>query len=127
MAEPSYAIAKAVKAAMDAIPGVKAYPRVPEGAKLPYLEIGQDQIVGEDDAGAFFRAYVEVSVFAATTAEMKTLVGKVYAALYRDLTLDGFGCHEHHYDGMIPRSINTDNEKIEQGVMTFEYLVQAQP
>lgn len=125
MAEPSYAIALAVKTALDTIPGVKSYARVPPKTALPYIERGQDQVIGEDDAGSFFRAYVEVSVFAATTAEMKTIVGKVYAELFKNLTLDGFACHEFHYDGMVPRQIKTDGEQIEQGIMTFEYLIQA--
>lgn len=127
MTEPSYAIAIAVKTALDTIPGVKSYSRVPSKTALPYIERGQDQVIGEDDAGNFFRAYVEVSVFAATTADMKKLVGEVHTALNKNLTLKDFTCHEFHYDGMTPRSIKTDGEQIEQGIMSFEYLVQAQP
>lgn len=127
MAEPSYAIAKAVDAALAAITGLTVYTRIPPKTPLPYVEIGNDQIIGEDDAGAFFRAYVEVSVYAATTGEMKAIAGKVFEALNRNLTLDGFTCHEFHYDGMVPRREIQGQDVIEQGVMTFEYLVQTLP
>lgn len=127
MAEPSYAIAKAVDAALAAVSGLKVYTRIPPKTPLPYVEIGHDLIIGEDDAGSFFRAYVEVSVYAATTGEMKTMAGKVFEVLNRNLTLDGFACHEFHYDGLIPRREIQATDVIEQGVMTFEYLVQALP
>lgn len=127
MTEPSLAIAKAINAALTAVSGLKVYTRIPPKTPLPYCEIGNDQIIGEDDAGSFFRAYVEVSVYAATTAEMKTIAGEVFTALNRNLTLDGFTCHEFHYDGLVPRKEIQGSDVVEQGVMTFEYLVQTLP
>lgn len=127
MAEPSLAIAKAVDGALGAIHGLAVYTRIPPKTPLPYVEIGQNQIIGEDDAGSFFRAYVEVSVYAATTAEMKAIAGQVFSALNVNLTLDGFTCHEFHYDGLNPHREMQGSDVIEQGIMTFEYLVQTLP
>lgn len=124
MTDPSYAIQKAVNAALTAIPGLKVYTRVPAGAKLPYVEIGGDQILGDDDAGSFFTAYVEVRSYAKTTGEVKTIAGKVYAALNGNLDLDGFTCHEFHFESTTYRTEVNGSDEVEQAITTFEYGVQ---
>jgi hypothetical protein len=127
MNEPSKPLAKAVRAAIiaaNAIPATKVMTRIPAGTSLPYVEVGHDQIVGEDDAGAFFRAYVEVQAFAATTDAVKTLVSAIYDALYVDLEMEGFSCHEHHYDGTLFNPVPSADDKVERAVMSFEYLIQ---
>jgi len=129
MAEPSLEIQKWVYARLvaAAIPGVlaKVYPRVPAGAALPYLEIGNDQIIGDDEAGNFFECHVEVSAFAATTTEAKTIAGLVYAALNVAPTLTGFTCHEWHYTSTLYRSEIDGSDEFEQAIIEFEYHVQA--
>lgn len=127
MSDPSYAIQKAVFAVTSSIPGVKVYTRVPAGATLPYVEIGGDQILGDDDAGDFFTAFVEVRSYAKTTTDVKTLAGKVYAALNGNLTLDGFTCHEFHFESTIYRTEVTGADVVEQAITSFEYGVQRLP
>lgn len=128
MTEPSYALQKAVYDALIAasIPevGAKVFHTIPSQTALPYIETGHNQIIGEDDAGSFFRAFVEVVVFAKSAPKRDLIVSAVHTALDRILTLDGFSMHEHHYDGSTPITEVVGSDIIEQSTVRFEYLIQ---
>lgn len=111
------------------IPGVmtKVFHRVPANTALPYVEIGHDQVMGDDTAGVFFDCYVEVSVFAKTMPEMKAIADRVHTALDRAPTLEGFTCHEWHFTGLRSVTQKYGSDIIEQGVVEFEYSIQRLP
>lgn len=128
MAEPSFALQKAVYEALIAanISGVtsKVYHRVPPTAALPYIEIGHDTIVGDDDAGDYFDCYVEVQAFAGSMAILKPIVAAIYQALFLDLDLEGFTTHEFHHEGTRYQTEQASNEQIENAIIEFHYKVQ---
>ena len=112
-----------------AIPGLgdRVFSRVPAQTALPYAEIGHDTILGNDDAGDFYDCTVEVSVFAATMAEMKTLAAHVEATLSRPPVLDSYSCHEWHFEGLRSVTQKYGSDLIEQGILEFQYMVQRRP
>ncbi|MGU3456571.1 hypothetical protein ACLBV5_09680 [Brevundimonas sp. M1A4_2e] len=135
MAEPSLALATAVRSALTSanIFGIaatkpneasKIMTRIPQGTKLPYLEIGDNQIVGRDDFGEAFECNVEVRAHAATTKELHVIAGAVYAALNRLLPVEGFVTHEVHYGGLLPMTETIGSTITETAVITFEYLIE---
>lgn len=128
MSEPSYAIQKAVFDALIAANisgiGAKVYSRVPATAALPYLEIGNDQIIGDDGSGDYFDCYVEVQAFAKSKAELKHIVAAIYAALFTGLTLVGFTAHEFHHNSTRHLTEESGSDLIENAIMEFEYKVQ---
>ena len=128
MAEPTLALAEAVKIALTEanlpLIGTKIMTRIPQGTKLPYLEVGDNQIVGRDDFGEAFECTVEVRAHAANTKDRGIIAGAVYAALNRRLPVEGFVTHEVHYVGLIPISETVGSTQTETAVISFEYLIE---
>ena len=129
MAEPSLALATAVRSALTSANiihvGKKLYTRIPTKTPLPYLEIGDNQITGRDDFGEAFECAVEVRAHAATTMELHQIAQGIYAALNRLLPVEGFVTHEVHYQGLIPITETIGSTITETAVVTFEYLIEA--
>lgn len=140
MSDPSYALQKAV---YDALTGsselvafigtvkvgtintAKVFHRVPDGTPLPYVHIGQDQIIADEDSlGVFSDCYATIHVFSATMPELKQIVGKVRAALAVDLPLVGFNVQMGRLVDVIYRTDEDGNSQIEHAVMTFNYIAQ---
>lgn len=121
---PNAALAVAVFTAMKTIQNAAVHTSIPAGTPLPFFEIGNNQLVGEDDAGDFYRAYVEVTAYAKTSGETKIMAGQAMSALKRNLTLDGFTCHEHRFDNSIDRTERVGSDVIHSCIVTFEYLLQ---
>lgn len=128
MTDPSYALQKAVFDALIAsnAVGSKVYHRVPAGTALPYIFIGQDQIIpDEDSAGEFSDCYATIHVFAETMPALKLIVGAVRNALARDLPLIGFNVQLGRLDNVTYRTDTDGEEQIEHAIMTFAYTAQA--
>jgi hypothetical protein len=124
MADPSYALQKAVFEALDAIeavPSGRVLHRVPDGTPLPFIHIGDDEIFAEYEAGEFSECIVTVHAFEDTKPKLKLIVAKVREALDAQLVLDGFGCHEWEF--ILVRYM-TDDGVTEHAVIEFRYLVQ---
>lgn len=131
MAEPSFALQKAVYLALisPSISGVgtKVFHRIPAGTALPYLEIGHDTIIGDDEAGDFFDVTVEVQAFARSMADLKPIVAAIYAALFRNLTLEGFTSHEFHHVSTRYATQQSGSDLIEVAIIEFDYSLQTSP
>lgn len=125
MISPALALHKAVYATLNgALSGVGIYDNVPPKAALPYVTYGDNQIMGDEDRGGdFWRASVEVRVYAKGSTEAATITDQVFAALHRDLDLDP--------------PLTCDMAEVEQcrtwhegsgvftGMIVIEYLIQA--
>ncbi|HEY0011558.1 MAG TPA: DUF3168 domain-containing protein [Allosphingosinicella sp.] len=127
MSDPSYAIQKAVYDALIAAGAAnsRVYHRVPDGAPLPYVHIGQDQIFAAYEAGEFSECHVVVHGFAETMPGLKLLVGTIRDALDKPLTLVGFDCHEATYEST--RYMTDSSGLTEHAVVEFVYMVQPKP
>ena len=94
MSDPSLGLQKAIFAALSASAGVTAagsppigsriYDKVPKDPVFPYLVIGDDQIIGDDDGcGENSEAFVRIHVWSRAVGfpEVKTIAGAVRAAI----------------------------------------------
>lgn len=105
--------------------GNKVYSMIPTGAVLPWLYIGDDTIMGDDNAGAFFDCEVVVQVSAASRKQLKEIQSAVVSTLTVNLTLPSFGCHEARYVHSIPATEKNTNEIIYHSMIAFNYVLQA--
>jgi hypothetical protein len=133
MLEPSLAIQDAVYAALASVnaAGGRIFLRIPPKTPLPYIEFGQDQVFGaQDQGGDMFEANVDVSAFAANMDDLKTVVGAIFAGLYRAIPAEGFNTFEFHYDGTRYLKEYDDTGArgtVEQAVCSFRYMVERKP
>lgn len=77
-----------------------------------------------------FEVNVEVSAFAATMDDLKTVVNAIYSGLYAPLDIVGFKTFEFHYEGT--RYLKEFDETgapgtVEQAMCSFRYLVERLP
>lgn len=123
MIDPSHALQKAVYEALIAsgVASGRVFSRVPDKTPLPFVYIGQDQIIGRDDAADFSECFVTVDAYAATLPELKLMVGTIRQALHKQIELDGFTCCEWHFDSI--RYIASVDESTEHAVIELSYLV----
>jgi len=132
-AEPSLAIQYAVETALinaDVAAG-RVYLRVPARTPLPYVEFGQDHVIGaHDEGGDMFEADIEVTAYAATMDDLKAVVGDIFTALFRPIPTEGFNVFEFRYDGTYyrPALDNTSSTgTAEEGTISFSYMLERKP
>ncbi len=131
--EPSLSIQDAVYSALAAVnaAGGRIFLRIPPKTPLPYIEFGQDHVLGaQDEGGDMFEVNVEVTAFAATMDEAKALANVIFGALYRPIEIVGFKAFEYHYEGTrIFKEFDNTGARgtVEQATCSFRYLVERQP
>lgn len=98
MSDPSLALQSALVTTLKASGGVgtaaRVYDTVPEGAVFPYVQIGDDQIIGDDvDCAELSEVFTRIHVWSRAVGfpETKTIAGAIRARLRAvPLTLTGF-------------------------------------
>ena len=125
MISPALALNRAVYTALNgSLANVGIYDAVPPKAPLPYVTYGDNQIMGDEDRGGdFWRASVEVRVYAKGSTEAATITNQVFAVLHRDLDLDPpLSC-----DQVEVEQCRTwyEGSGIFTGMIVLEYLIQA--
>lgn len=134
-ADPSHNLQKAVYAALTSAPVLPKVPlatdtrtmvwpvfhRVPENQPVPFVVIGDDQILADYDAADFSECHVIVHVFASSMPELKLIVAKVRAALDQHIEIEGFDTAEAQF--MSTRYMTDPDGATEHAVIEFQYLV----
>lgn len=126
MSDPSFNLQKAVFDALSsaALGTTNIFHTVPANTSLPWVVIGDDQVLSDYEAGDFFECFVTVHVFGKKPS-FKNIAMKVRLALDALLTVEDFDIHEAWFEG-----VNYLTEKDGQtghAILTFRYLAQAQP
>lgn len=131
--EPSLSIQDAVYSALAAVDaaGGRIFLRVPAKTPLPYIEFGQDHVLGaQEEGGDMFEVNVEVSAFAGDMDSLKAVVNAIFGALYRPIEIVGFKAFEFHYEGTRFHKEYDDTGATgttEQADCSFRYMVERQP
>ena len=122
--DPAYPLQKAVYETLTAydLGTDHVWHTVPDGARLPWIVIGDDQIISDYDSGDFHECHVTVHVFAENKFMAKQLGGKVCEALDGPLTIDGFSCHEAWKESA--QYFTDPDGQTGHGVLVFQYTVQ---
>ena len=129
MADPALALQKAVRdalrnsAPLTALIGTRVYDRVPQGTAFPFVQIGEDFLLGDDTYGDFTEATVTVHVYsrAVGKVEAKTIAGVIRDVLAVQLRVAGFQTVEWRF--LSTRSIPDRDGLTEHLVMEFEYYL----
>lgn len=133
MFEPSLSIQDAVYSALAAVNAAsgRIFLRVPAKTPLPYIEFGQDHIMGaQDQGGDFFEVVVTVSSFAENLDDLKNVVNLVYSALDTRVEIVGFKTATHTYEGTMYHKEYDETGApgiVEQADSTFRYIVERLP
>lgn len=129
MSFPALHLQKAVRDALvNLLPGVKVYDAVPENAPMPFIHVGDDHILGDDQFGQWFDCTVNIHIFARDKnspgkVRLKQITDAVYAALNVQLAVAGFDCSTSRPFSDVT-FITESDEVTEHAIMTFEYLLQ---
>ena len=108
MSDPSLALQSAIVAALKdsneltGLVGERVYDRVPEAARFPYINYGEDQVIEADADGGDclmpgFEVFITIHVWsrAVGRAEAKRIGGAARTALHgAALSVSGFALHE---------------------------------
>jgi len=122
--DPAYALQKAVYQAIIATGAVdgRVYSEVPAQAVKPFVQIGDDFIVSNREAGEFHVCTAVVNVVAASKGKAKEIAGIIRAALEAPIEIDGFMVCEYEMPSSIYR---IDNDCMTaQASLEFDYLLQ---
>lgn len=118
---------KADEAVLAALGGANAsrriYDEVPPKYVLPYIMLGEVQIVDDTNCGPAWEVFVTTHVWSEAVGfpEVKRIGGAVGAALDAQLTLDGFICTEWQFR---TRSYNREGDGLtKHGVIVHRYLI----
>jgi hypothetical protein len=125
--DPSYPLQRAVyeRLMTSSLGTDHVYDSVPQGTPLPWVIIGNDQILSAyEEGGAFHECFVTVDVFG-TKPDFKILAAKVRIALDFPLVIEGFLTAEAFYEGV--RYLTDGDGKTGHAVLTFRYLVEEDP
>jgi len=121
MRDPSLPLQKAVFAALTGAGFDCVYHTVPPQTALPWVVIGEDQILAENESAEMYECFVTVSAFDQKPGH-KALAAKVTAALDQQLALDGFRTEEYWHEET--RYLTEKDNQIGHAVIEFRYLVQ---
>jgi hypothetical protein len=129
-ADPSLPLQKAVNAklvgaaAVTALVGDRIYDRVPAKPTFPFIHLGDDQIIGDDEWGENSDCYVNVHVYSRGVGkvEVKTIAAAVRAALDTRLIVSGFLCGEYQYEET--KYITQADGLTEHAIIEFYYSLQ---
>ncbi len=123
MTDPSYALQKGIYDTLTAaaIGTDNIFHTVAQGTALPWVIIGDDQILSDYEAGPFSECFATIHVYGAKP-DFKEIAMKVRVALDAPLTLDGFTIMEVWFEQT--NYITEIDKQIGHAVMTFRYLIQ---
>lgn len=105
---------------------LRIYDDVPSGAKLPYITVGDDDIVDEaTTCSKLYEANVTVHVWSEDVGkpEAKTLGSYVRQALDTEITVAGYVVQSGYFVTAVYRP--GDTPKKTEGVLAFTYLIDA--
>lgn len=133
MSDPSFAVQKAIFAALGPYGtnasalkstslGCKVLDYLPDNEAMPYVTIGEDQVIGERVLNTpWSDVHVTVHVWsqAKGAVEIKGLAAQVRSALDRELSLDGHTCYVGRHVST-QTMVEADN-CIRHAVIMFEY------
>lgn len=121
MRDPSLPLQKAVFAALTGAGLDCVYHTVPPKTPLPWVVIGEDQVLAENESAEMYECFVTVSAFA-VKPEHKALAATICAALDQMLDLDGFRTEEVWHEET--RYLTEKDNQIGHANIEFRYLVQ---
>lgn len=119
MADPSIELQTTVFAALSSIGSV--FDNVPDDTPLPYIQIGDDIMTGDDRVGDWTDTTVTVHVFGSTNKTVKTMVGQARDALMIEIEMPSFSVVEYHLDSV---RYYRDEGKVSHGILSVNYLIQ---
>lgn len=101
----------------------RVFDRVPKGAVLPYIQIGEIQIVDDSDCIAAWEAYVTTHIWSEKPGkkEAQALGKLVGPALNVELTIPGFVCTVFEFRDT--RYLADPDGLTTHGVLTHRYLI----
>ncbi|WP_334185087.1 DUF3168 domain-containing protein [Novosphingobium sp.] len=121
MKDPSFPLQKAVLAALTNAGLENVFYTVPTKTSLPWVVIGDDQILAENESAEMYECFATVSVFA-RKPNHKVLAAKVTAALDQKLVLEGFQTEEFWHEET--RYFTEKDNQIGHASIEFRYLLQ---
>jgi hypothetical protein len=100
MSDPAYALQQFVYELLGAsgVADGKVFERVPEGTTMPYVQIGDDVIVADYEAGDNSECTVLVNVIASDKMQLKQLVAVVRENLDQRIEVEGFQTLDYGFD-----------------------------
>lgn len=122
--DPAFALQKAIYMAIVATGAVedRVYSEVPHNSVKPYIQIGDDFIMSNREAGEFHDATAVVNIVGSSKREVKMIAGMIRAALEAELEIEGFIVHGFE---MSSANYRMDNDALTaQATLEFDYLLQ---
>ncbi len=112
-------------ATVGALVGDRIFDAIPNGAAMPYVELGEVQAIDEDiGCGQWLETFVDLHVWsqAVGTPEAHRIIAAVRAALRGDLTLDtntASGAVLHTFEHQSTRVMRGRDPQVSHGIVTF--------
>lgn len=119
--DPAHALQKAVYGALRHIADGRVYHTVPAKTPTPYLVIGDDTIIADDDAADMSDCTVVVNIVASNKPDAKLLSSQVRTALNVALAVEGFITVEYGFEEA--RHMTQKDGLTQLAVMDFRFLL----
>lgn len=120
MRDVSTALQRAIYSAIKTVAGGAVYDRVPQDRKPPYVKLGDDSIVIDNDATELYDCTATVYVVATTKKDVKAIADQIIAALDKEITVLGFITLQGWSEQSVFRS---QADGTELATLDFHYLL----
>lgn len=120
MRDVSTALQRAIYSALKTVANGAVYDRVPQDRKPPFVKIGDDNIVIDNDATELYDCTATIYVVATTKKEVKAIADEVFVALDKQLPVVSFITIEGWVELAVFRS---QADGTELATLDFHYLL----